>query len=128
MKILMRTKIYLTIFFLLFPVLLKAEDIPSNPLPASLKDITPLSLKEGTPLVIETTPITVTLISYRYGKGHDENNNEIVIAWAKIKFESQLGQSEMKEIPFDTKTNFLSYNFYVTGSRSEVLLYYLPKK
>lgn len=121
-------KFYLTILLLFFPILLRAEDIPDNPLPASLKDITPFSLKEGTPFPIETTPITVTLISYRYGKGHDENNNEVIISWAKIKFESQLGQSETKEISFDTKTNFLSYNFYVTGSRSEVLLYYLPKK
>lgn len=92
----------------------------------TLADLTPTRLTSQEPVAVEDTDLRATLTEWSYGRGRGDDGRERVIAWAEIRFEAPDGTTEDVHWSFSQQAHAMGHRFYLTGSRSEVLLYTLP--
>lgn len=92
----------------------------------SLSDLTPARLVEGEPVPVPGAAATATLLEWRYGRGRTETGRETLIAWARVRLDTGDGDPIEARWRFGERMHVRGQAFYLTGSRSEVLLYGLP--
>lgn len=92
-----------------------------------LSDLEPARAIAGTAVPVPGSSISVTLLDHRYGRGRTEGGRPIVIKWAKLRF-SSADRTHSERFDLDETHDVLGRRLYITGSRSEVLVYALPEQ
>ena len=92
----------------------------------SLSDLTPARLVEGVAVGVPESELMVTMARYRYGRGVTEDGRARVIKWAELTFSKEGKPDVSGRYDLDRTYVLLDERVYITGSRSEVLVYALP--
>jgi hypothetical protein len=92
-----------------------------------LSDIEPARTIAGKDVPIPETDLEVRLDEYRYRRGRTAGGKSTLVKWAKLRFRSAAGEEEQGRFWLDESHEVLGRRLYVTGSRSEVLVYALPQ-
>jgi hypothetical protein len=70
--------------------------------------------------------LQVTMERYRYGRGLTEDGRPTVVKWAELIFSKAGSHDVSSRYDLDRSYEVLGERVYITGSRSEVLVYALP--
>ena len=91
-----------------------------------LADLTPARMVIDEAVELPGSEILVRMERYRYGRGLTEDGRPTVIKWAELTF-SKAGSDDVSgRYDLDRSYEVLGERVYLTGSRSEVLVYALP--
>ena len=71
--------------------------------------------------------LEATLHQHRYGRGLAEDGTPTVIKWAEVRFTAPGRNDVGGRYSLDTTYRIHGQRCYLTGSRSEVLVYALPE-
>jgi hypothetical protein len=92
----------------------------------TLAEMTPTRLLLDQSVPVVDTDLHAVLLDFRYGRAAAPGGGDREHAWAAIRLEAPDGTTSDVRWHFEEKPEILGHRFYVTGSRSEVLLYTLP--
>lgn len=92
-----------------------------------LSDLEPAVAVTGAPTPVPGSDIEVMLVDYRYGRGVDDAGNPTTIKWAVLNFASPCHDDVCDRFALDETHEVLGRRLYITGSRSQVLVYALPE-
>ena len=92
-----------------------------------LSDLEPAVAATGAPTPVPGSDIEVMLVDYRYGRGVDDAGNPTTIKWAVLTFGSPCHDDVCNRFVLDETHEVFGRRLYITGSRSQVLVYALPE-